>query len=417
MSHPSTDSELESPRESGTRQDAPPLYPHIGIISLSVDPWGWRWNSRHQVLTRVAEYFRVLWLDPAAEWRTAVRSGIVTARETTPQGQLPSFTVRVSASWLPVIYRPAWLGGALFRARIAAARDSLRRQGCRRIVLYIWHPQLVAALDAVPYDLSVYHIYDDHSRSDTVDPQLDPDEARLVRRAQLLFTVSRPMFEWKGALNVHSHLLSNGVDFAAFADPVPVPEDLARVPEPRLGYAGFLKTQLDWDLLLSLATRHPEWSFVLVGARRVQPELAAQISRLEETPNVYFLGPKSTVELSHYAQHFDVCLMPYRMNSYATFTYPLKLNEYLAGGRPVVSVPLPALEEADGLVGIASTISEWDDALTRALEPAANAPALRLARQAEARRHDWSVIVKQVADAIVEALGDARDGRRGGQRD
>jgi len=416
MSSPPTDSEVASPRDSLTPPDATPLYPRIGIISLSMDPWGWRWNSRHQILTRAAAYFRVLWLDPAAEWRTAIRTGIVAARETTPEGQLPSFTVRASASWLPVIYRPAWLGGALFRARIAAARESLLRQGCRRIVLYIWHPQLVAALDAAPYDLSVYHIYDDYSRSDAVDQQLDPDEARLIRQARLLFTVSRPMFEWKGPLNAHSHLLSNGVDFAAFADPVPMPDDLARVPAPRLGYAGFLKTQLDWDLLLSLATRHPEWSFVLVGARRVQPELDAQISRLEQTPNVYFLGPKSTVELSRYAQHFDVCLMPYRQNSYATFTYPLKLNEYLAGGRPVVSVPLPALEDADGLVDTASTISEWEDALQRALEPATHASELRLARQAEARRHDWSVIVKQVADAIVDALGETSDTQRSGQR-
>jgi hypothetical protein len=382
-----------------------PLHPDIGILSLSVDPWSWRWNSRHQVLTRLARYFRVLWLNPAPEWRSAAKHPVAPARELTPKGQPQSFVVRDSASWMPVVYRPGWLASRLFRARIAAARNSLLRQGCRRIVLYIWHPDLAAALDAVQYDLSCYHIYDEYSNSDREKQQIDPQEEQLVRRTDLLFTVSRPMFAWKGALSAHSMLLSNGVDFRSFADPVPMPADLARVPSPRLGYAGFLKTQLDWELLSSLVARHPAWSFVFVGARREQPDIDVLIGRLEQARNVYFLGPKSTAELAQYPQHFDVCLMPYRMNSYSTYTYPLKLNEYLAGGRPIVSVPLPVLQDVGALVSTASTLTEWDTALTQALGPEECAPALRLLRQAEARRHDWRVIADIVAKAILHAQG------------
>jgi glycosyltransferase involved in cell wall biosynthesis len=404
MSSPPTDSELAAPRDALTLPDATPLYPRIGIISLSLDPWSWRWNSRHQILTRLARYFRVLWLNPAPEWRTAMKRPIARAHEVTPEGQPESFVVRDSASWMPVVYRPGRLASRLFRSRIEAARNSLLRQGCRRIVLYIWHPDLAAALDAVQSDLSCYHIYDEYSDGARETQQIDPREEQLVRRADLLFTVSRPMFAWKGALNAHSMLLSNGVDFRSFAEPVPMPADLRDVPAPRLGSAGFLKTQLDWELLRSLAARHSEWSFVFVGARRAQPDIDSLISRLEQTPNVYFLGPKSTTEIAQYPQHFDVCLMPYLRNSYSNYTYPLKLNEYLASGRPIVSVPLPVLQDIDGLVSTASTPSEWDAALGHALGPAGHAPALRLMRQAEARRHDWTVIVDTVANAILHAL-------------
>ena len=80
-------------------------------------------------------------------------------------------------------------------------------------------------------------------------------------------------------------------------------------------------------------------------------------------PNVYFLGSKPTSDLSRYPQHFDVCLMPYRVNDYTKYIYPLKLHEYLATGRPVVSVPLPALRGYEHLVEIASGVAGWEQAI------------------------------------------------------
>jgi molybdopterin-guanine dinucleotide biosynthesis protein A len=65
-----------------------------------------------------------------------------------------------------------------------------------------------------------------------------------------------------------------------------------------VGYAGFLKKQLDWELLLALATRRPDWSFVFVGARRPHPEIAPLLERLAALPNAHFLGAKPTAELA-----------------------------------------------------------------------------------------------------------------------
>lgn len=389
---------------SDVRSPSPaPLYPEVGVIALSLDTWGPRWNSRHQVLTRLARYFHVTWLNPAPEWRSVASLGHVRAREVTVPGQPDAFRVRESAAWLPVVYRPAWLASALARARLQAARASLRRRGCTKIVLYLWHVSHANALDWVAHDLSCYHIYDEYSNAEQERP-LDPVEERLVRSVGQVITVSPTMYARKGRLNPNSVQLSNGVDYEAFAAPAPEPADLAPIPRPRLGYSGFVKRQLDWELLLTLATRRPEWSFVVVGARSPHPDIAPLLERLEERPNVHFLGAKPTAELARYPQHFDICLMPYRMNDYTKYIYPLKLHEYLAAGRPVVSVPIPALGEVDGLVTVAHGADAWEAAIACELAPGADTPERRAARQAEAKRHDWSRIVERIASLIAGQL-------------
>ena len=375
----------------------------IGILSLALDSWGARWNSRHQVLTRLAQQFPVVWVNPAPEWRRAVSLGRLRSREQTVDGLPRDFVVHDSSTLTPQVHRPRWLHAALLRARLARARASLERRGCTHVVVYLWHVAFADAVSAVKNDLSVYHIYDEYSHSESEVP-VSAAEERLLRRVGQVFTVSETMQERKGVLNRHSTLISNGVDYDAFATPGPEPVDLQAIPHPRVGYTGYVKKQVDWELLLGLAQRRPDWSFVFVGARHAHPEITPLLERLEAMPNAHFLGSKPTSELSRYPQHFDVCLMPYRVNDYTKYIYPLKLHEYLATGRPVVSVPLPALRGYEHLVEIASGVAGWEQAIQRQLSASATDVERQRARRTEARRHDWSEIADRIAMVIRERI-------------
>src|SRR5262249_27653319 len=266
-----------------------------------------------------------------------------------------------------------WLGRYSFNARLKQARSLLDNQGCRKIIFYLWRPEFGPALDGVPFDLSCYHIDDEYSFSET-EVDIDPTEKALIAKVDQVLIHSPGLMEKKGNINPNTAFVPNGVDFQAYTTAAAEPHDLSSIPRPIIGYSGFIKKQLDWPLIRNLITYHPEWSFVFVGPMSPHLEIKPFIQTIRSFPNVYFLGSKLPHELPAYVQHFDTCIMPYRVDAYTNSIYPLKLHEYLASGRPIVSAPIRSLRDFSQMIELANRFEEWSIALARTLEPAATSP-------------------------------------------
>jgi glycosyltransferase involved in cell wall biosynthesis len=375
----------------------------IGLIALVPDTWGPAWQPRHQVLSRLAGYFEVVWVNPALGWREVLagRTGAAAERDAAPS---PSgFQVYDPHPWLPKFYRPKWLAESSFRARLWRARRLLRKRGCRKIILYIWRPEFAEAIEFGGYDLSCYHIDDEYSFSSTEVP-VSAEERSLIERVDQVFVHSATLLEKKGRINANTKVVPNGVDFGSFSHPVAPPADIAAIRHPRIGYAGYIKKQLDLPLLVSLAKARPEWQIVMIGGTSPHDEIREAIAALRALPNVHLLGAKSTRELAPYAQHFDVCIMPYVVDDYTRYIYPLKLHEYLAGGRPVVGTRLPSLEPFGDVISLADTEADWLASIEELLQPPANDVRHRAARRAVAKQHDWEVLVEGIAAAMLRLI-------------
>jgi colanic acid/amylovoran biosynthesis glycosyltransferase len=382
-----------------------PLVPEIGVVALVPDDWDVSWQPRHHVLTRLSRYFHVAWVNPAPEWRELAKawykSSLPKLGET---ADFPGFLIYRSHV-LPKLYRPEWVATRFYEQRLKNARRMLVGRGCQKIVLYIWRPEFEPAVHMIAHDASCYHIDDEYSFSE-IEVALDPTEIRLMQEVDQVFIHSPGLLEKKGAINPRTVFVPNGCDYQAYSQPQPEPSDLAGIPHPRIGYTGRIKRQLDWLLITELATKHPQWSFVFVGPVTQDPGVAEAVQRLSDRPNIHFLGYKSTDQLAAYPQHFDVCIMPYRLNDYTRYIYPLKLHEYLASGRPAVGSPVLSLVKFGHLVRLARTTDEWSSAIQDCLNPAACMPAMVSERQSVARRHDWDSLVKLIALTICERLGD-----------
>ncbi len=383
-----------------------PLLPDVGVLALVPDHWSMVWQPRHHVLSRLTKYFPVVWRDPALEWWEALRGRRIRGAVDILETPWPGFTVYRPESWLPKLYRPDWLARLSTRQRLRKARSLLTQQGCRKIILYIWRPEYEGALDLVPHNMSCYHIDDEYTFS-PVDLPTGDEELRLIQSADVVFIHSKALLEKKGKINPQTVFVPNGVDYDAYARPLGEPADLSPIPHPRIGYSGYLKKQLDWPLLLRLTAQHPEWSWVFVGSENHRAEIQRFLLELARRPNVHFLGGKLTPELPAYAQHFDVCIMPYRMDGYTKYIYPLKLHEYLAAGRPTAGTRIPSLEGFAEVVALASTDDEWSDAIENALRPAANQESQRASRQLVARHHDWNFLVHKIAMTLAQQLGES----------
>ena len=381
-----------------------PRCPEIGVIGLVADRWSAQWQPRHHILTRLSRHFHVVWLEPSHEWRQTWQRMTTPAPAWQHSDGHAGFAIYRPEPWRPRLFRPVALAGLIRRGTLARARKILLERGCRQIVLYLWRPEFEPALDSVEHDLSCYHIDDEYSWS-KVELPLDPDEVRLIRRVDHVFVHSPGLMKRKGHINPNTDCVPNGVDFELHASPTPEPSDLARVPGPRIGYTGYVKSQIDLPLIQRLARDNPAWSFVLVGAIKDTEEIAAHVEHLSKMPNVHILGAKPVHELARYPQHFDVCLMPYAINGYTRYIYPMKLHEYLASGTPTIGSRIPSLEPFENVVTLVEQPEEWSEAIRQALSPGSSSAEARAERQAIARSHDWEALALRVASTMAGRLG------------
>jgi glycosyltransferase involved in cell wall biosynthesis len=380
-----------------------PLLGKVGIIGLVPDLWDPHWQVRHHVLSRLAGYFSVVWMNYPRAWRDLSSLYVRNSKDgpALPDG----LQIYDPGFWLPRFGRPPWLAHFTLRQRLNRARNLLRARGCTRLVLYIWRPEFAGALEEMEHDLSIYHVDDEYSFSPT-EVEIPPAERRILESAGQVFIHSPELMRRKGGFNPNTELVPNGVDYRLYATSTPEPEDLRSIPHPRIGYVGYLKRMLDFPLLLELSTRHPQWSFVFVGPKRPHAGVDDAIQQMSQLPNVHFLGGKRTELLGAYPQHFDACIMPYRVDDYTNCIYPLKLHEYLASGKPVVSAPIRSVIEFGNVITIASNYQEWSDAIERALSPEEQDKQgrRRAERQRVAQQHDWDGLVDKIARTIARRL-------------
>ena len=390
-----------------TPHPQPPLIPEVGVLSLGSHRWGPHWMTPHHVMTRLSHYFNVVWLERAHHWRET--PSVFARRRDVAQrssGSPAPFEVYVPEPWLPDFHHDGALKRVLFGRRLKNGWDRLRRRGCTKLVLYLWRPDFELALKHGDHDLSIYHIDDEYSFQQDP-PPMDEREKRVIRAADHVLAISPGLMERKGGINPSMWFVPEGVEYDLYATPVDEPDDIAGIPRPRIGYTGMLKRHLDWRMLRELAQRHPRWSFVLVGPESSLSEEDRRILReIAGWSNVHFLGGKDVKVLAAYPQHFDVCIMPYVVNGYTDNIYPLKLHEYLASGRPVVGAPIRSLLDFRDEILVPSSTQEWSEAIARSLAPPFTTEEARAARQAVARRNDWSELIFTIADLIGKGLGD-----------
>jgi glycosyltransferase involved in cell wall biosynthesis len=200
------------------------------------------------------------------------------------------------------------------------------------------------------------------------------------------------------------HLVRQGVDHDAFASAAsaPPPPSMATIAGPRVGSVGNLNDRVDWTLVEGIARSRPGWNVVLVGPiYQAGPRTLEALPRLRLLPNVHLLPEVPPGDLPGMVAHLDVGLIIYAPGPGTLAINPLKLYQYLAAGRAVVSTPLPSVEEFRGTVAIARTVEEFVAAIEAALAPPEAAPAAARARRV--LEFDW----EQVAALRLELLHDA----------
>ncbi len=227
-------------------------------------------------------------------------------------------------------------------------------------------------------------------------------EPEIMRRSDLVVSNSSYLTQYAEEHNKNSFFIGQGCDFSQFdADKLfAMPSDLDKIKRPIIGYVGVLHSdRLDINLLIDVATKLPEYSFVLVG-----PEDAEfSNSKLHTIANVYFLGPKDVDSLAAYIAHFNVCINPQKLNELTIGNYPRKIDEYLAMGKNVVATQTETMKLFKEYVYLCTDSDSYVKAIKLAInEKGEN----RVARINFAKSHTWENNVKALY-SVIENISNA----------
>jgi teichuronic acid biosynthesis glycosyltransferase TuaH len=120
----------------------------------------------------------------------------------------------------------------------------------------------------------------------------------------------------------------------AITEILPKPKEIATISTPIIGYTGAVCQRIDYDLMVKIAEQNPDKTIVIVGPRK---DKEFTNIKLDAYKNIVFVGSKRIEELPAFLQNFDCTIIPFMKNNLTGGIYPLKINEYLAAGKAVVT--------------------------------------------------------------------------------
>ena len=184
----------------------------------------------------------------------------------------------------------------------------------------------------------IYDSMDELSAFRFAPPQLLELEEQLFTIADVVFTGGHTLYQAKKDRHHNIHPFPSSIDkhhFKAARYNTVDAEDQIHIPNPRFGFFGVIDERFDIELLREVASKKPEWQFVIIG-----PVVKIDVNELPRANNIHYLGPKNYSELPYYISHWDIAMVMFAINESTEFISPTKTPEYLAAGLPVISTPI-----------------------------------------------------------------------------
>jgi glycosyltransferase involved in cell wall biosynthesis len=379
------------------------------ILCFPPGSWHDMWRSRHQIMSRLARSNLVLWVEPRLSLRQTRRAFTRQPLSLLPQREH-------IAGGLHVLHNPALLpssgprplkavSSALYHRILKSTMGAL---GMTRPILWLHLPEMIGIIGQYNEQLVVYHVVDEYSAyggmPESYIPVMRALEEQLLRRADIVIVTSPALLESKSRLSTKVHLVPNAVDYEGFQRTLATaaaPAIVAGLPRPVIGYVGAINDKLDYRLLDNVAVQRPDWALLLVGPIDVKTaDDVAGLTQLRQRANVHHIDQVPVADVPCYMAACQVCLLPYKINERTRNISALKLYEYLACGRAVVSTGIPAAGEGQGTVRVAGT-QDFVQAIEESLTDDTQA-AVR--RRQVAANNTWDQRVDKIARILQSAL-------------
>ena len=161
-----------------------------------------------------------------------------------------------------------------------------------------------------------------------------------------------------------------------------------------VGYYGALASWFDYELLKYIANKNKNINFVLIG---IKYDNSFDESKIEEIENIHYLGKVDYKDLPDYANYFDICIIPFIINEITLSTNPIKVFEYMAMEKPIITTDMPECRKYKSVI-IAKNKEEFDDKIKN-INILYNSDMKKIEIE-EAKQNSWEYKANEILELI-----------------
>ena len=386
--------------------------PFDGIICIGGEDW-WYHNRGHfdfQIMRRLAKDRPVLFVNSLAVRMPSLKEkSQFAARIGRKLKSLSRGIVNVENKFW--VFSPVSVPGPTGQklsswALAPQIKLAAARAGIKRPLLWVHCPAGAALVKDIPHAALVLQRTDRFESFPEADPAVVGAQIKALKATADLVVYCNANLMAEEASEVRRQLLiTHGVDLdmfiAAGKAKAPGPADVAVLKRPRVGFIGGIDAHtFGPKLFLGTASRLPDVEFALIGGCSL-PEGWCTL------PNVKLLGRKPYETVASYMAAMDVLIMPWNDSDWIQACNPIKLKEYLAVGRPVVTTDFPALGKYREIVSVAKGSRAFAEAIRSALTEPYDAERARKLVATEG----WDAKASYLGEALVDLIYEMAESR------
>ena len=387
------------------------------IICFSTQPWNdFSWTNKQHIMNRLSKDNNILYVFKDGSFEGFILSLIRGKRHV-----LDIFKryKRLNENLMTISPHVFYLGRyfRVFRAInniivLFSVKKWMKKLKIENPILWAYHPESSYFIGKINESLVLYDCVDEYSETPAYNENkkikewIVKAETKLLKKADVVVATSEKLFSEKNKYNSSTYLVENVGDYEHFSKAAlpetKIPEDIKGLKKHVIGYYGVISSyKVDFELLSYVAEKRPDWYLVLIGGIGIG-ESNTDISILKSRSNIRILGGRDYSLLPGYVKAFDVCIIPYARNEYTDACFPIKFNEYLASGKPVVSTALPSLLKFGDVASLAKDRDEFITYIENAL--AEKDPAFKEKRLEHAKKNTWEVRIGKIMALLESAL-------------
>ena len=239
-------------------------------------------------------------------------------------------------------------------------RRELKKLSSHDITIVTFDFMAAPLITMIPHKASVYYCVDEilgYGMDISSRKVIEVAEKELVSKVDLTIVVSDYLYEKHLPYARNIMKITHGIDLNLFTKKLDSNDlkELNGIQKPLIGFIGKIsKNPLDIILLKRILNERRNYQFVFVG-----PEYDGIVKELSHYKNFYYVPTVPKEKVASFIRAFDVCIIPYKMNSYVQGMNSIKTIQYLSQGKPIVSTNIPEAKKLVPMIKVANSTEHF----------------------------------------------------------